>query len=606
MSTLRAAVSLLVLLLFPLVVVALVVGLFFAVVMLAFAAGSTALGRILAQVIVVPLLIAIFAAVREARRARVQPVAGPQLLREEYPTLWATILELARLARTEPPRRVVLIPEVNAAVHQVGSERELLLGLPLLAGLSVSELRSVLAHELGHFAGGDTALSARTYHARTFLRAARDNAGPLFRWFFALYYRIFVWVSAASNRDLEARADRYSAEAAGPQAAASALIKVVQLDLAWNHVVEQRVPLFDQAGARAPLAEAVSTLMAAEAEGLQQAAAQVLEQERPRWDDTHPRTQDRVAAFAALPAATVVSDDRPALTLLADGPSLAEAEGELLTEDWPLRSWDEVASAAARRMLPQRLNRLLLGLAEEDLIAEPTPVALLGALQADPQRIGARLDEENPAEAAMEAAVVLTQGALATASGVQVVMDAADGLCLVDADRQLIKTRELAASADLAERLRSFGADLDVVVEESALEAPPVKPVVLGALTLTIVKKPRRQLRDMLVCSDGVLFVPVVLSKWEMATGGNTKNNQRRRVEELAGRLAQLRQDPANEWIPQEEIVAVAFRIIPTRLTLTRADGSAVVLLFTSDFEEIGLLVEHPLAALFGERLRRG
>jgi Zn-dependent protease with chaperone function len=273
MSKLRAAVSLLVLFLFPVVVAALVIGVFFAIVMVAFAAGSSALGRVLGQLIVVPLLIAIIAAIREARRARLQPVAGPQLLREEYPTLWATIVELARLANTEPPRRVVLIPEVNAAVRQVGAERELLLGLPLLAGLSVSELRSVLAHELGHFAGGDTALSARTYGAKTFLRAARDNAGSLFRWFFALYYRIFVWVSAASNRDLEARADRYSAQAAGPQAAASALIKLVQIDIAWNVVVEQRVSLFDQAGARAPLAEAVSTLMAAEAEGLQQAGA---------------------------------------------------------------------------------------------------------------------------------------------------------------------------------------------------------------------------------------------------------------------------------------------------------------------------------------------
>ncbi|PFG17890.1 Zn-dependent protease with chaperone function [Propionicimonas paludicola] len=606
MSKLRAAVSLLVLFLFPLVVVALVIGVFFAIVMVAFAVGSSALGRVLAQLIVVPLLIAIFAAIREARRARLQPVAGPQLLREEYPTLWATIVELARLAKTEPPRRVVLIPEVNAAVHQVGSERELLLGLPLLAGLSVSELRSVLAHELGHFAGGDTALSARTYGAKIFLRAARDNAGSLFRWFFALYYRIFVWVSAASNRDLEARADRYSAQAAGPQAAASALIKLVQIDIAWNHVVEQRVSLFDQAGARAPLAEAVSTLMAAESEGLQQAGTQILEQQRPRWDDTHPRTQDRVAAFAALPPATFATDDRPALTLLADGPSLAAAEGELLTEDWPLRSWDEVASAAARRMLPQRLNRLLQGLSSEGLISEPSPSALLSALQTDPQRIGAQLDAEHPAEAAAEVAVVLTQGTLATASGVRVVMDAADGLCLVDVDRQLIKTRELAESADLAERLRSFGADLDVVVEESAVEARPARPVVLGALTMTLNKKPRRQARDLLICSDGLLFVPVTMTRWEVATGGTTKHNQQRRVEESATQLAQLRQDPVNEWIPAEEIASARLQIIPSRLTITRVDGTKLAVPFTAYFEEIGLLAKDPMKALLGERFRRG
>lgn len=270
-----------------------------------------------------------------------------------------------------------------------------------------------------------------------------------------------------------------------------------------------------------------------------------------------------------------------------------------------MRSWDEVASAAAQRVLPQRLNRLLQGLSSEGLISEPSPSALLSALQADPDRIGARLDAEHPAEAAAEVAVVLTQGVLATASGVRAVMDAADGLCLVDTDRKLIKTRELAASADVAEQLRALGADLDAVVEEPLVEASGAKSVVLGALTLTIVKKPRRQLRDMLICSDGVLFVPVALSKWEMATGGNTKNNQRRRVEELAGRIAALRQDPSNEWIPSDEIASANLRIIPSRLTLTRIDGSQLVLLFTADFEEIGLLVEHPLATLFGERLQR-
>ena len=75
-------------------------------------------------------------------------------------------IEYVADALGEPlPREVYLIPAANAFVAQrggivgIGSHRILALGLPLLATLSVAELRGLLAHEFAHFYSGDTRLA---------------------------------------------------------------------------------------------------------------------------------------------------------------------------------------------------------------------------------------------------------------------------------------------------------------------------------------------------------------------------------------------------------------------------------------------------------------
>ena len=62
----------------------------------------------------------------------------------------------------EPPERIYLAPDVNAAVFQRGGllgfdgKRVLLVGLPLIDALTVRQLRAVIAHQFGHFYGGDS------------------------------------------------------------------------------------------------------------------------------------------------------------------------------------------------------------------------------------------------------------------------------------------------------------------------------------------------------------------------------------------------------------------------------------------------------------------
>jgi Zn-dependent protease with chaperone function len=70
------------------------------------------------------------------------------------------------------PAHVYLVSDVNAFVTQrggimgIGSRRVMGIGLPLLRTLQVDELRAVLAHEMGHFYGGDTKLGPWIYKTR--------------------------------------------------------------------------------------------------------------------------------------------------------------------------------------------------------------------------------------------------------------------------------------------------------------------------------------------------------------------------------------------------------------------------------------------------------
>ena len=129
--------------------------------------------------------------------------------------------------------------------------------------LTVSELRAVIAHEMGHFSGGDIRLGPRIYRTRNSLvrtlgnlaRFRRRMAGadiPLisnmsvtllaivqlpFAWFATGFMRITQAVSRAQ----ELTADRLAAQRAGTAPAISALEKTDKAALA--HVLYMRTEI---------------------------------------------------------------------------------------------------------------------------------------------------------------------------------------------------------------------------------------------------------------------------------------------------------------------------------------------------------------------------
>ncbi|HEY8374350.1 MAG TPA: M48 family metallopeptidase, partial [Pseudonocardiaceae bacterium] len=99
------------------------------------------------------ILLALALALRAALRVRVEP-RGVRVEREDQPELWAVVDELAEIARTRGPDEIRVVSDVDIAVWEepkllglLPGRRYLEIGLPLLAGLSVGELRAALAHE---------------------------------------------------------------------------------------------------------------------------------------------------------------------------------------------------------------------------------------------------------------------------------------------------------------------------------------------------------------------------------------------------------------------------------------------------------------------------
>lgn len=167
------------------------------------------------------------------------PVEGRLIAESDAPELWARVREIALNAGTTPPDRIVagiddnfFVTEGSVVVDEaryVG--RTLYVSLSLLRVLSRAEAEAVLAHEMAHFSGGDTARSRRLTpglaRASNLLHAMQDQVFglPAFQ-VLGGFYDAFLLAMAKHNRDRELRADAVAAQVVSPDAMAGALVKV--------------------------------------------------------------------------------------------------------------------------------------------------------------------------------------------------------------------------------------------------------------------------------------------------------------------------------------------------------------------------------------------
>lgn len=144
------------------------------------------------------------------RRDKFSP-PGIRLHRNQQPELFAEIEEIAKLCEQEMPAELYLVPDVNAFVTQrdslmgIGGKRVMGLGLPLLRIMSRSQFRGVIAHEFGHFHGGDTKLGPwiyKTHEAlgRTITRL--EKADGLLDKPFRLYGKLFLRITKGQSAAL--------------------------------------------------------------------------------------------------------------------------------------------------------------------------------------------------------------------------------------------------------------------------------------------------------------------------------------------------------------------------------------------------------------------
>ena len=125
---------------------------------------------------------------------------GPKLTPSTAPQLFTMINEIAKATSQPRPEDVYLLNDVNAFVtHRggfmgFGSRRVMGVGLPLLKSLSPAELRSVIAHEFGHYVSGDVALGPWIHKTRAAIGRTLEHLGDnwLLTSAFSWYARMFM------------------------------------------------------------------------------------------------------------------------------------------------------------------------------------------------------------------------------------------------------------------------------------------------------------------------------------------------------------------------------------------------------------------------------
>lgn len=595
MVRIRAALALLALVLFPLFVIALVVAAVWVVVLLVQGEHTSVVA---VKLLLIPLLGAIYWAVKDIRSLRVEPTDGPEITRAEHPRLWAEVDRLAGVVETAPPARIVVVPAVNAAVSEVGGVREMVIGLPLLGRLTVGELRSVLAHELGHFAGGDTAASARTYRWNVLLHRVRDNATGIMRWLLNGYVWFFTRVSAAASRDVERAADAFSARVAGPVTAARAMRRMVEIDLAWSILNENYVGLFEPAGARAPLGEGLRRILADNADRIGAMVDGHLVTEKQRGDDTHPPARARIAAFEAMAGGAVpppVDGAEPATSLLTDGEGwLNLAEGDLFVQDLPLVTWDEVVARAGAQTAVLSAGEITHHLAAQGAVESRDLGATLGLLEREgAPAFGARFAPKATGEELHEAGVevlgTLVEAAVVTAGRARHAVNWSGPWQVVGHDGEPLETTRVVDEAlttpEGPARLRGWLAAQGVDLALEATERFAVRPQLLAATTL--MTGPWDGRRDGYFWTTGLLFVEPGDEATSRMPGAQSRGRQEERVgRTVALGLDAMRALPGARWIGVEDVAAITVRgLVDPKVDLRLASGEVLKIRGKADSE---------------------
>ncbi|HEU5039720.1 MAG TPA: M48 family metallopeptidase [Gemmatimonadales bacterium] len=301
---------------------------------------------------------------------------GPRLEPAQHPRLFAALREVASRTGQAMPVEVFLVPQLNAWVAQrggimgFGSRRVMGLGLPLLEALSVRQLEAVLAHEFGHYHGGDTRLGPWIYVTRAAIGRSihqLERQGSALAKPFEWYGHAFLRITHAVSRRQEFTADELAARTVGARAQREALRTIYgagdAFDRYWR---EELVPAL-QHGLRPPLASGYRLYLSAApvAPAIEASLQQAMAQTASDPYDTHPSLAERLAALEGMPDGEPGGDDPRAITLLEGVPELEQRLiGSLAAPDATFEAvgWDELGERLWRPFWRERSGQHAEGL----------------------------------------------------------------------------------------------------------------------------------------------------------------------------------------------------------------------------------------------------
>lgn len=315
--------------------------------------------------------------------SRVRIPGGHRLKKEEAPALFEMVDALREEMQVKEITAIWIDGDFNAAAPQrplfglLGMSRyHLSLGLPLLAGISVQELRSVVAHELAHFEADHPGWSLWTCRVcEAWVKLSEAGLLGFLMWplFWISGNRILA-INSVVSRQNEFEADAREASLVGAEVFAKSLLKVHVLQY---HLHLEFIPAFTRETAtlehppRNYMTRAIASIQDVDLVG--EDARQCLRLEggcNPDLMSTHPTTLERVRALLGKPedasapqeevekALKILEGPREgsALDALIDDPANLVAKGD---EEWGTK-WKMTWSTSRREWLlsEERLEAL--------------------------------------------------------------------------------------------------------------------------------------------------------------------------------------------------------------------------------------------------------
>ena len=338
--------------------------------------------------LLVVTLAAIFVVIRGvfvSTHVRARHVVGVEVTPAQQPALWARIHELAARVGTRAPRRLYLVPDVNAAVWEntrllglVPGRRQMMVGVPLLMAQTPAQLDAVLAHELGHYGNRDTQVGGLVGRTRQGVLSALRTAGRegrfelpgagLFVALFSGYAKVVLRVTQEASRAQEFAADRVAAEIAGPANVIAALSELRGIGAAFDFYLARYVSPGLELGLLPAPPEVFGSFSAMLADPVRRAELDEMAQnprDRPHDPyDSHPPMVERIAALAALPrneAAPDGSGVRAIAILVNPAEALAGVAMRLLQKELKGKqtaSWDAMAQVIGLHRADRRAKPL--------------------------------------------------------------------------------------------------------------------------------------------------------------------------------------------------------------------------------------------------------
>lgn len=280
--------------------------------------------------------------------------------RENEPVLFEFVDQICKALRAPTPKQIEIDIRVNAAAgfmpglgNYLRGDLRLVLGLPLIAGMTQKQLAGVIAHEIGHFSQGagmrfiniigrnNTWFVRGIYEPTSLDRMLHQMCDPpdgpvaifgyvgrfflrVNRWILLWFLKMGTMISSSFSRHMEFDADQYAMRISGSDCIEPMMTRLAELDVANRRTIAEL--RFSWKERR--LADDITMMTLANVDRLDSAELKEVWNETASrdtpWFSTHPAPFYRIERAEASNIPGIFHSDETATALFQDFSALSK------------------------------------------------------------------------------------------------------------------------------------------------------------------------------------------------------------------------------------------------------------------------------------------